>query len=526
MYRVIIADDESAVRERLLSLVNKLNKDFEVVGSFENGYDTLEALETLQPDLLITDIKMPYIDGIELIKQAKLELPLLQTIIISGYDSFDYAKQAIDLKVVGYISKPISFDELKEAMYKAKNEIDKELSIDKNIIDLQEQAKTNLSFIQEDDLCKLLSQKELTQNFKDKLKADQIDITLKYCILGVFDFDEDLDKIGYEKSEIVGAYLHKYIPDELKQYKCYVFNRSNQTLFLALNEKQFVKDEIEEKLASIISKIYKTCGVSLSVALSEPIDDTNRSYRRMFRHATRTLTYRTVVGNNNVLFFSDIQKEEVSIGKIDDNEYKAIAYDLSYGNIDDCKNKVSSILNRIKNPEYADSYFYINSNITNFLLKSCTNFKELYKTYMDNNQIFQEIYNSKNIDSLEDLYYSLIDAIAKVNETTRAGGVETCLKQILLYIETNYTDPDLSLETLSGSLNYSVSYISLLLKRDDKTFTKYLMSVRMEHAKELLIDPNNKIVNISEMVGYRDPYYFSHCFKKYFGVSPLEYRKK
>lgn len=159
MYRVIIADDESAVRERLLSLVSKLNKDFEVVGSFENGYDTLEALETLQPDLLITDIKMPYIDGIELIKQAKLELPLLQTIIISGYDSFDYAKQAIDLKVVGYISKPISFEELKEAMYKVKNEIDKELSIDKNIIDLQEQAKTNLSFIQEDDLCKLLSQK-------------------------------------------------------------------------------------------------------------------------------------------------------------------------------------------------------------------------------------------------------------------------------------------------------------------------------------------------------------------------------
>ena len=105
MYRVIIVDNEESVRERLLFLLSKMNSDFEVVGSFENGYDALLSMNSLSPDLVITDIKMPYVDGIELIKQSKIDLPLLQFIIISGYDLFDYAKQAIELGVLSYITK-------------------------------------------------------------------------------------------------------------------------------------------------------------------------------------------------------------------------------------------------------------------------------------------------------------------------------------------------------------------------------------------------------------------------------------
>lgn len=528
MYKVIIADDEESVRERLLSQLKKFNNDFEIVGSFSNGYDTLEALEQLQPDLLITDIKMPYIDGIELIKQAKFSLPLLQTIIISGYDSFDYAKQAIDLKVIGYISKPISTDELKEVLDKAKNEIDKALSIDKNIESLQEQSKTALSLIQENDLCKLVSMKEISDAFKEKLKVDMIDINLSNTILGIFDFDESLEKIGYEKIEIVSLYLNKFINNELEGYcDYYVFNRSNQILFIMFKNQNFSRDFIEEAMSSIISKINKTCDVSISVALSEENKDNQiHNFRKLYRHAIRTLEYRTVVGANTVLFFDDIQKEEIVIGKIDDNEYKQISYSLSYGNVDECKNKVENIISKFKDPQFVDSYLYIATSVTNSLLKACANFKDLHESFMNNNEILQTVLSTKNPDQLLDFYYSLIDVIYKVNSSTRFSGVELGLKKIIEYIDSNYMDCNLSLDSLSSALSYSVSYISLLLKRDNKTFTQYLMMVRMEHAKVFLQDSNNKIVNVAEAVGYNDPYYFSHCFKKYFGESPVEYRKK
>lgn len=171
MYKIIIADDESNVRDRLLSLLKKLNNDFEVVGLFDNGYDALEGVEKLQPDLLITDIKMPYIDGLNLIKQARFEAPLLQSIIISGYDSFEFAKQAIDLRVVGYLSKPISFDELKEVVYKAKDEIEKKINADQNESNLKKQVLENLSLLQENDLSNLIQLKSIGENFKINLNS-------------------------------------------------------------------------------------------------------------------------------------------------------------------------------------------------------------------------------------------------------------------------------------------------------------------------------------------------------------------
>src|SRR5574344_1222823 len=128
MYNVIIADAEATIRERLLGFLAKMSADFKVVGVYENGYDALVSGVPLEPDLIITDIKMPFISGLELIRQAKVDLPLLQAIIVSGYDDFDFAKQAIDLGVIGYLSKPVTYDEIASALSKVKSELDKKLT--------------------------------------------------------------------------------------------------------------------------------------------------------------------------------------------------------------------------------------------------------------------------------------------------------------------------------------------------------------------------------------------------------------
>ena len=153
MYKIIVCDDERSILERLISLINKLSDDFEVIGSYENGYDALVNGISLEPDILITDIKMPYIDGINLIEQAKIELPLLQSIIISGYDSFDYAKKGIELGVNGYISKPITFEELKEVLLKTKEKLNQET---KGLNNLKQQLDTSNKIIIENDLIKYL----------------------------------------------------------------------------------------------------------------------------------------------------------------------------------------------------------------------------------------------------------------------------------------------------------------------------------------------------------------------------------
>lgn len=143
MYKLIIADDEEATRSRLLSLLEKEKDNFVVKGSYQNGYDVLEDLDSLSDvDVVITDIKMPFVTGLELAKNLKESYPLIQIIFLSGFDDFDYAKQAIQLDAVAYLLKPLSYTELKEALYKAKdrldttNQIDKELKKRKNTMKL------------------------------------------------------------------------------------------------------------------------------------------------------------------------------------------------------------------------------------------------------------------------------------------------------------------------------------------------------------------------------------------------------
>jgi two-component system, response regulator YesN len=152
MLKIAIADDESDTRDRLSSLLKAFPLEFQITGIYANGYDALEGVLATEPDLLITDIKMPFIDGIEVIKRAKVELPLLQSIIITGYDSFDFAKQAIDLGVVGYISKPITKEELGSCLFKAKDIIDRQLAIDTNLDALQKKEENELQLIQQNDL--------------------------------------------------------------------------------------------------------------------------------------------------------------------------------------------------------------------------------------------------------------------------------------------------------------------------------------------------------------------------------------
>jgi two-component system, response regulator YesN len=235
MYSVIIVDDEATVRERLLGFLNKKTDVFKVIGTYENGYDAMIGGIPLEPDLIITDIKMPFITGLELIKQAKQELPLVQAIIVSGYDDFDYAKQAIDLGVVGYISKPVTFDEISDALEKAKTELDKKYSIDKNIKDLQEKNESVLKMVQSDDLNKLVTLKSIPDNFRQKLEADGIQINVPYLLFAIFDSDQEEEEVSFEDSELVNFYLDQYIGEEFSSYSFSIFESggSKSLLYLA-----------------------------------------------------------------------------------------------------------------------------------------------------------------------------------------------------------------------------------------------------------------------------------------------------
>lgn len=525
MYRVIIADDEESVRNRLKAMAERFSDDFSVVGCFENGFDTLESGSQLEPDILIADIRMPYISGIELIRHFKMDFPLMQFIIVSGYDSFDYAKEAISLGVAGYLSKPVSSDEMKEVLYKAKSELDKQLQMDLSIKSLENKAKTSLRFLQTEDLNRLVKMKEIPSNFAGKLIEDGIDLNHPYQLIAVY--DPDSDELEYEKQDLLFFSLKKAIEEEFSDCVYYFFLSDNQQILLLESDSKFNDEELMLKLNGILAMVKRAASVSVSCGVSD-VMTAPVNYRKMYRHAKRSLEYRTVLGTNMVFSFEDLEKEvnPQSTGKIDENEYKNLTYLISYGKKADVNACLEKLISQISTANYKDSYFYILSNILDAIVKACISLPAFYQDFDSQAEITTKIYGMKSQQSLVKYFIQLAERVIKVNESKKLSGVESSYERILHFIDMNFTNPSLLIEDVANELSYSVSYISAILKRNGTSFTKIVTDLRMKKALTLLSDQNNRIITIARDVGYTDPYYFSHCFKKYTGLSPDEYRKK
>lgn len=526
MYKIIIADDESNVREKILLYVEKNKDNFEVIGSYKNGYDALISGVPLKPDLIITDIRMPFISGIELIKEAKTQLPLVQSIIISGYDSFDYAKKAIQLGAIDYLSKPVTLQELTETLTKAKIALDSNRQKDTKLERIDDIASRA---IVENDLSKLISLKEVSKDFNEKLLTDKINIRTNYKMISTIDFDKDLIDVSTAEIDLLSSYAFKYIKFYFanKNIKTYVFTERNQVITVILSEYQLLLNEVTDLYKLVVAKILEATSMNISIGLSSIAEGENFSnFNALFLESLKALEYRTIIGNGSVLSYKDIcvttKTQDITI---DDSIFNNISYEMLYSSCNKVKASIFELLNKISNEKYKDSYFGILDNLLNVLLKTCLQIDVLYNEFMPHLDLVEKVMKAKNTESLRGILNKLVDVIFKINENSKLSGIESSFLQIQKYIETNYNKSTLSLDDVGEELNYSVSYVSAILKKHDTSFTKYLTDIRMEKARNLVLNSNDKLISIANEVGYEDPYYFSHCFKKYYGASPLEYKK-
>ncbi len=530
MYKIVIVDDEEATRSRLLNLLDKEKENFNVIGAFQNGFDVLEELDSLgEFDILISDIKMPFVNGLDLAKELKENYPLLQIIFLSGFDDFDFAKEAIKLDAVAYLSKPLLYSELHEALSKAKNRLDTTSKVDNDLKKAREYNDALLKAEQNNDLLKLITLKELPTSFIKKLNLDGINVVDKYIAFAIFDPDDEEDSLEYDKLELAHFYCEKALKEFFNdEIKFFTFEQGASLNVLFLSKNIFEKNDLEPFLNTILARIKRSCGISFSCAVSEisKSNEDNFSYRKTYRHAKLALEYRTVIGFNLVLNYKDLVVKEKNIGKIDENDLKNVGYTLLYGKSDETKLLVKQIIDKISNIEFKDSYLFILNNLLESMLKSCISIDKLYSTYHSHLDLINELYSRKSKESVIEFFDNLIDKIVSINVSTRMTGIDVAFVHVKKFIEENYFQNSLSIDSLSKELGYSNSYIFTILKKKNTSFTKLLTAKRMEVAQVLMANPQNKLAQIAHEIGYDDPYYFSHVFKKYYGISPQEYRKK
>jgi two-component system response regulator YesN len=521
-YKVFFVEDEIITREGIRDNVDWQASGFEFCGEAADGEMALPLLRTAQPDVLITDIKMPFMDGLQLSKIMRERMPWVKIIILSGHDEFEYAQQAIKLGVTDYLLKPITVKNLQNALQKLAVQLDQERKEQDNLKKLQEQVEENRATLRERLLFKLIvgavSPTEVVEDGQmlglNLIARHYLVVILKIEIVDrtePYDFDE------YQQVQSIVMGLAERNPD------IFVLKRDWGDLILIMkgNTQEFLEEERDFLLDEIRQVVAKT-----RYQLTIGVGATKKRITDICQSFVEALVYiQNPVGENK--FGSNQTVERAELLKVDK---LAVENYLRFGVKDEFDEFFNAYLrplgetalksNLIKNYIFVD-VILATAKLVNDIGGDVDN------VIPELNSIEMTMSNIKTIEQLREQAYKILSSALAYRDSQSKGQYKNLIRQAKEYIEHHYTNPDLSLNEVAAQANLSASHFSFVFSQETKqTFKEHLTEIRINKAKELLRMTSLRSADIAYQVGYNDPHYFSSVFKKNTGFSPIEFRSQ
>jgi two-component system response regulator YesN len=525
MYSVIIVDDEFFVREGVKKNIHWGKYGFELVGDCENGFEAKEMIDKLKPDAVITDICMPFVDGIELSRYILEKYPLTKIILLTGYDDFEYAQQAVKLKVFDYVLKPVTANEFKKALVKLKDDLDGEAKKLKDLSNLKIQLHESLPLLKERYLNRLILGNLENKRSIEKLSQFGLDINKKNYMVFIVDIDTISDN-SFSENEDLFYYAVYNICCEISGDNSVVFqNNNNLTVSILAFDNE---DELVENISMITEEIRQAVEKYLDFTVTIGIGRICHSFyniHKSYESACSALDYRLITGKNKIINIIDFDIK--STKKIEDIKWeRKIVIAIKTSTLNDIENVIAEFIQHLKDIQMSveDSYYSIQL-IVIFIIGYLNELGVNQRSVFQNTNILNQV---NKLKTLEETQNFLRDICFKVSDYISGKRENYCKTQALKaqkYINENYSDKNLTLTSISKYLLVSTSYFSSFFKiYAGCTFVEYLTKIRMEKALELLKSTDLKTYEIAEKVGYNDPHYFSLIFKKNNSCTPSDYR--
>lgn len=536
--KVFLVEDEMVIRRGIKNSIDWEKEGYIFCGEASDGELAYPMIIKEKPDILITDIRMPFMDGLELCKLVKKELPNIKILILSGYDEFDYAKEAIRLGVTEYLLKPISSGKLLEALNGVSESIRREKE-DKDLVrkymeEMRENTEHEKQKFFEQMIAGNLSMAdalETGKKYEMNLSAGMYNLLLFRFTLG-----EENRKSG----ELLGE--AEYAIEKLTERLEYVFEFQRGVegwafLLMADNEEQMSErvKELSKDLEEIM-KNYST--IAYFGGIGQPVARL-RELEESFREAERALAARFTMELNRIISVEDIRMAQ-NVDTLDDIEI------TSFGEIEKTRTMLEKFLNNGAEDEIDEFVdVYINElpeeNLKSVLMRQyiimdayivMMSFCEKIEGIEGEMQAqSEELKNSmKTIQTLEEIknyIRMLLKKIIGVRDTISGRRYSDIIEIAKDQIRKTYMSDEISLNTIAAEVGMSPScFSSIFSKEMGKTFVEYLTEIRMDRAKELLMCSSMKTSEIGYEVGYKDPHYFSYIFKKTQNCTPKEFRAR
>ncbi|MDD3415357.1 MAG: response regulator [Lachnospiraceae bacterium] len=537
MLKIFLVEDEIVMREGIKNNIHWEEEGFVFAGEASDGELAFPLIQKTKPDIIITDIKMPFMDGLELSKLVKSELPDTKIIILSGYDEFEYAKEAISIGITDYLVKPIAAAKLLEAVKQVGEKILGEREQKEFFERYQREHQENLNIEKQKLFYELiegkLSVSEIIQRGKEKginLSAQGYNIIL----MKVFSKDNEVGRGG--DTVVIEELLEGFVKDktdilmfdQATEGWAFLIKSMNPEDLPGIIEKyvnEFVKIVTDFKDISYFVGIG--CNVNRIRELNKSYDDANKAFAYRYLVDANQVIYSEHLNEKNKKVNLDLELGSLDVGKIDrkivENFLRSGLREEVHHFIDEYfislgKDNINSLLFR----QYIvmDIYFCSISLMEELgyhqedIVEKCGELRDVASALT-------------SIDSTKKYLYKLIEEALKNRDDASQKKYDRFLSSAREYIYHNFQKEDISLNTVAASVNLSPNHFSTIFSQQmGQTFIEFLTNVRMEKAKELLKCSGMKSSEVGYAVGYKDPHYFSYIFKKTQDCTPKEFRMR
>ncbi len=549
MVKLFLVEDEIVMRDGIKRQINWEKEDIEFVGEASDGELAWPMILETKPDILLTDIKMPFMDGLELSALVRKELPDTAIIILSGYDEFVYAQQAVSLGVTDYLLKPLPPGKLLECIRRVQEKIEQERAQPENNAWSEELARE-----QKDAEKNLLFRALVTndRSLKEILAmADHlgIHISARYysVILMTVRGKENAMPSEQLRTELAA------IPEQIPGWIFFDRNENGFAMIGTANSEEEVSDTQKELIRRLKECVEKDAEHTWFIGAGRTvgrISDIGKAYNS----ANKALSSRFITGMNRVVTAdetdsvkrdlsglqvsplpTEARASEIDAAALDidqavtnDNSRKMLEEYLRTGTLEEAEPFLEGLFQSI-GEDNLNSYLlltYLSMDMyftmVRFLKDMGRQVNEIDKKCGDINSLLKGRITAEQARSYLTSYLKEVIALRDHNTEKRYGKI---LRQAVSYIDTHFDQEDISLNRVAQTVGMSPNHFSSIFSQEmGTTFIEYLIGKRMERAKELLRTTQLRSSEVAYRVGYRDPHYFSSTFKKIQGMTPREYR--
>ncbi len=526
MHTIFLVEDEPLIRQKIRNTIETSSEPYSCIGEASDGELALSIIRDLKPDILITDIKMPFMDGLTLARHARAIVPWLRIIIISGYDEFELARQAICVGVDHYLLKPVARDDLIEALHRASEQI-------------IEHKRHSVSFLKEtsdeETVRNALVSTLLEQLCSGEITADEtlrrageleIDVLSKRYVVLVSSLE---GKGGFPNRQAIASRFKFVLMDD--QDTLYFLNGVDQAVLIIKGNVDINVTEKAYHTAQTLKHEVEDDGTSLLTVSISSVTDRLSGIHEAFHEACFLLKTFGQTNHGRIFCAGDIGQIMSPVSTSTDGFFNLnIENKLKFAIAEDVPAIVKEFTSNLTTDEMQSVLYryYVLMDLTNTAIRIIRTFNPgtdstvITEQFVDLRQVFQ---SAVSAEEFTDLATRICLKTIELRACGNSSHHVTLVRRACEYIGENFSHPDISLSTVAAHVALSPTHFSTIFSQEmSVTFIDHLTNVRMEKVKELLASTDEKMVTIAFSVGYNEPNYLSYLFKKREGLTPKEYR--